>query len=178
MVEYKTLGDYPGYRFGSDGSIWSQRSRNGILNYWNKLNPGTNKGGYYYLCIVYRDDKPHGRFLHDLILEAFIGPRPGHWHQYDARHKDDNKKNNNIENLEWCIKKVNGEDRVKHGKAKTNYGENKCNAIITNEIAKKVKIYLEKGFKHKNIAIGLGISIHIVHNISRNKGSQWKHIKI
>lgn len=49
------------------------------------------------------------RSIHTLVLEAFVGPRP---ENCVANHKDGNKLNNNIDNLEWITQSEN----VNHAK--------------------------------------------------------------
>ena len=42
--------------------------------------------------------------VHRLVAEAFIERSDG---LYEVNHKDENKKNNSVDNLEWCSKKYN-----------------------------------------------------------------------
>src|SRR5262245_45789478 len=36
-IEYRAIAGFPGYRVGSDGSVWSQRARNGRRKPWQRL---------------------------------------------------------------------------------------------------------------------------------------------
>lgn len=52
---------------------------------------------------------------HVLVLEAFIGPRPGKWPQVHARHKNGKPKDCRAVNLEWGSALDNNLDKNKHG---------------------------------------------------------------
>lgn len=53
-------------------------------------------------------------YLHTLVLEAFVGPRPteGRW---EACHNDGNPLNNALSNLRWDTASANQRDRRAHG---------------------------------------------------------------
>ena len=56
------------------------------------------RGGYYYVRL-YKNGIVKNYFVHRLVAEAFI-PNPNNYPC--VNHKDENKLNNIIENLEWC----------------------------------------------------------------------------
>lgn len=76
IVEYRDVPGFPGYRVGSDGSLWSKLlgSNRGFSDTWRRLKPGNSKG--YHLHLLYNNGKRVTRFVHRLVLEAFVGPRP------------------------------------------------------------------------------------------------------
>ena len=62
--------------------------------------------GYGYLIIDLRDKngvRKHKR-VHRLVAEAFI---PNPYNLPEINHKDENKKNNSSDNLEWCTSSYN-----------------------------------------------------------------------
>jgi hypothetical protein len=53
--------------------------------------------------------------VHALVLEAFVGARPGHSRKIHACHNDGNPKNNYSENLRWATVSENHADKLLHG---------------------------------------------------------------
>lgn len=101
--------DYPDYMIYEDGRIWSNKS--------NKfLKPAYTKLGYASVEL-FNDNGSRRLLIHRLVAQAFI-PNPNHYPQ--VNHIDENPKNNNVENLEWCTAKYN----MNYGKgAKTRHSK-------------------------------------------------------
>ena len=60
-------------------------------------------GGYIFVCLSNGASKKTMR-VHKLVAEAFI-PNPNNYPQIN--HKDENKSNNRVDNLEWCSPSYN-----------------------------------------------------------------------
>lgn len=60
--------------------------------------------GYLSVNLYLDNGKQCKRLVHILVAEAFI---PKYADGLDVNHKDGNKKNNHVENLEWCTHKEN-----------------------------------------------------------------------
>lgn len=86
-----TIKDYPYYKAYKNGTIFSIKS--------NKvLKPRIDKNGYHKV-ILYNEKGPKEFRLHRLIAECFI-ENPNNLPL--VNHKDENKQNNDVNNLEWC----------------------------------------------------------------------------
>lgn len=59
----------------------------------------TRKGHNYYYVVLSKDNIPHTFKIHRLVAEYFI---PNPQNKPVVNHKDGNKQNNKVENLEWC----------------------------------------------------------------------------
>lgn len=89
--------EYEGYQISNDGRVWSNKS--------NKfLKPSLDKDGYLKYGLSIGGGKVKTVFSHRLVAQAFI-PNPNNLPQIN--HKDENKLNNNVENLEWCSAEYN-----------------------------------------------------------------------
>ena len=62
-----------------------------------------NNRGYRYVPLS-KNGKPTNVSVHRLVAEAFL---PNSEKLTHVNHKDENKKNNRLENLEWCTPKYN-----------------------------------------------------------------------
>jgi hypothetical protein len=102
MEIWKDIEGYEGkYQVSSCGRVKS-------LNY-NKtgreqiLEPIKFSNGYLLVCL-YKNGKGKYKLIHRLVAEAFI-PNPKNLPY--VNHKDENKENNRVDNLEWCEQKYN-----------------------------------------------------------------------
>ena len=80
---------YKGYFATEDGQIWSEKS--------HKFLSQSIRSGYYKVTL-FLDGEKKTFSVHRLIAETFI-PNPKNLPM--VNHKDENKLNNNIDNLEW-----------------------------------------------------------------------------
>lgn len=68
--------------------------------------------GMYFRVTLHKRHKQNYARIHKLVAEAFL-PNPNNY-EY-VNHKDLNKLNNNIDNLEWCTQLHNMRDAVEKG---------------------------------------------------------------
>lgn len=100
MVEeiFRQHPDYRDYMVSNKGRVFNEK-RNRMLK------PTKNKDGY---CYVMLNSSKNGSvkkwLLHRLVAELFI-PNPDNLPQIN--HKDEDKSNNCVENLEWCTAEYN-----------------------------------------------------------------------
>jgi hypothetical protein len=117
---------YPGYEVSDRGHVRSLDRQ--VRSRWGT--PKTLKGkmlaqvligssgpvGRYYGCVLYRDGRRRSVTVHELVLEAFVSPRPdGMW----GLHRDDDPQHNRLENLYWGSPTQNVEDAVRSGRHHT-----------------------------------------------------------
>lgn len=107
---WKKLKDNKYYSVSNEGQVKRNEytkvdSVGRVTTYKEKLlKPQEDKNGYYRVMIIVGRDKPKFCTIHRLVAEAFIS------NSKDLpciNHKDENQKNNNVENLEWCTYSYN-----------------------------------------------------------------------
>ena len=80
-------------------------------------------GRRYWKVILYKDKKEKCLFVHRIVAKAFI---PNPLNKEQINHKDGNKLNNKVSNLEWCSR----EENMDHARA---------NGLINSKKVLKIK---------------------------------------
>ncbi|AZD21234.1 HNH homing endonuclease [Pseudomonas chlororaphis subsp. aurantiaca] len=93
----KPLKSFPHYAVTIDGRVISFKGKQPRV-----LKAATNKG-YLYVCIT-ADNHKHFKSVHRLVAQAFL-PNPEN--KPEVNHKDSNRANARLENLEWVTPKEN-----------------------------------------------------------------------
>ena len=116
---FPDLKDY--YLISEDGRVYSEKSK--IF-----LKPMVDKYGYLFIRPMGRDGKPKNRFIHRLVLGVYSNLE--NKENYTVNHKDGNKENNSLENLEWMTIEENNSHALEN-KLKGKTGETNPNAKLT-----------------------------------------------
>lgn len=94
---WKDIEGYEGYQVSNLGRVRSFKHKN------VRILSTKNRGGYRQVQLC-KDSTKKLCYVHRLVAEAFI-PNPDDLPQ--VNHKDENKANNFVNNLEWCTAKYN-----------------------------------------------------------------------
>jgi hypothetical protein len=76
------------------------------------LRAAPNSRGYLSVGLYDGPKSQHSRYVHRLVLEAFVGPRP---EGLEARHLNGDKTDNRLANLAWGTREENAADKRVHG---------------------------------------------------------------
>jgi HNH endonuclease len=112
--QFREIADFPGYRISKDGvvqSCWGRGRRDWRNGTWHPLKP-VRRDGNYYAVNLHRDGEKVSRYIHRLVLESFVEPRPP---GMACRHLDGDPANNRLENLAWGTYAENEADKLRHG---------------------------------------------------------------
>jgi hypothetical protein len=119
---------------------------------------------------LYRDGKKHRRYIHRLVLEAFVGPCP---EGMEARHfPDRDPANNQLGNLSWASPKTNQADRVVHGTS--NRGERHGMVKLTESKVREIRSRVLAGERQSNLVRELGVSPMTINDIVKFR--TWRHV--
>jgi len=178
MENWKDIEGYEGYLISNLGNVKSLekivrcgRGNGKTIKKEKILKKGINSGGYELVVLTRREGKKNFS-VHRLVSQTFI---PNHENKKEVNHKDGNKLNNNVENLEWCTSSENQIHAFKTGLQKI--------------LSKKVNQFDKSGKfikSHKSIT-GAGkevnisfktISNHLRGNLKSAGGFVWKYASV
>ena len=165
-VVYRDVPGFPGYRVGSDGTVWSQwvqsrwRQRR---NTWRRLKTPPDNHGYPQVGLRSDAGKRHFK-VHVLLCWVFYGPRPD---GLVTRHLNDDRADNRVSNLSYGTYLENAADTIAHGR--TNRGE-RCHASkLTAAQVLEIRHRAAGGELLKQMAGEYGVSYATMSEIARGR---------
>ena len=170
QVEYRDISGWPGYRVGSDGTVWSChiKGSHGRKDFdsWRLMTFTHNSYGHRRVILQkngVRRDATIGR----LVLEAFIGFCPN---GMEMCHGDGKPANDSLDNLRWGTKKENAADCIRHGNRPwgETHGRHKLSAQQVQDIRKRAS----NGEKYRPLGREYNVSATVIKQICI--GKLWK----
>lgn len=164
-VEWRKINKFP-YKVSNHGNVKSLlRIVNNRRRSGKNLKNNIDSHGYCYVNFwVVGKVVPYK--IHLLVLEYFGPPKPSPKHQ--CNHKDGNKENNHISNLEW----VTPGENQKHAYA---LGLKIPNSKLTKKKVKWIRsLYRDGRYTQKELGGMFGVSRVNINHIVNNK--YWKEI--
>lgn len=152
----RKIKDYPDYEIWSDGRVKSNKNGKGVF-----LKATTDTRGYLQVTLYNK----HGRkshMVHKLVADAFL-KNPNNYKV--VNHKDGNKKNNRLLNIERCDHSHNNRHIFKIGKRKRK---------LSVEEVIEIKRLLNRNYTHKEIADKFKVHRVTITNI--NSGKTWSYV--
>lgn len=173
-VTYAVHPDFPHYRVGSDGSLWTCLRTN------KKVDPNTaanwrlhignaDRRGYRQHVLTDKNGRQRTMMLHTLVIESFRGRRPN---GQQCRHLNGKSFDCRLENLVWGSSWENHQDKRLHGT--TPQGVRNGRAKLTaKQVALIPKLY-KLGFHQWQLAEHFGVTQPLIGQIIR--GRLWAHV--
>lgn len=156
---------YPNYLVYEDGRIYSNKTK-------RFLTQCLNRGGYLILNLSRKGDKPRSHRVHRLVAEHFLPRVRGFT---DVNHIDGVKTNNDISNLEWSNKSLNGLHAHKlglnHGQSMP--GESHPKSKVTEVEVRDIR-KLKETLSNKELAKMYSLTTTQIWRIVTRRN--WKHI--
>ncbi|AXF52524.1 MAG: HNH endonuclease [Caudoviricetes sp.] len=165
IITYPDISFNQEYRIDKMGNVWSPY-RGWSLIKLSKINKGYLRAGLM---------TSSGRkffMVHRLVMETFSPIENSS--ELQVNHKDGNKENNSLDNLEWCTNSENVIHSYKTGLQAPLRGE-KANGNILKEKSVLEICELIKLGKHSLTEIGerYGVSKYTISDIKRKKSWGW-----
>lgn len=131
-VIYRDIPEFPGYRAGDDGSVWTCRRKGGndrgsdrFTDTWRRMKPHPHNG--YLRVSLIRDGRVCSRTVHNLVLMAFVGPCPQGME--GCHYPDPDRANNRLSNLRWDTHSENARDKYRDKPAQDSRPCNRCGVV-------------------------------------------------
>lgn len=168
MEEWKNLyiNNYGVIYISNYGRV---KNKNNII-----LKSYLNTDGYELIKISYTINKKRffvHKKVHRLVAEQFIAnPK----NKPEVNHKDGNKQNNYVSNLEWCTRQENNKHASDTGLNPHPIGSKNPNAKLIEDDVIKIKELYNSGFRIYKIAQKYKVSWSTIKLIVTNK--TWKNV--
>lgn len=161
----------PYYYISNKGRVWSTYHNRLLLLTFDEIT------GYLYTTLVRYNQRPKSCLVHRLEMMVF-SMIPGYEELY-VNHKDGNKTNNDITNLEWSTPSENEQHAYRTGLKSNLKGEDNPLSKHTESQIRKICEGLEKRLPLKEIAISAGMeptksNTDYICNVK--SGRLWPHV--
>jgi hypothetical protein len=132
--------------------------------------------GYLYFHLRDGEGGRHNKYMHRLLCVAFL---PNHKNYPCVNHKDSNRANNSLDNLEWCTQQQNIQHAYDNGRIENlnaARGEQSGVSILKDWQVREIKHKLRGKETVASIARDYLVDFKTISSIRDNK--TWKHIAI
>ena len=157
--EWREIPGLPGYFVSNQGRV------RGMRGWVLALRPYTSD--YRRVQVALRLGLYQDRYVHELVLLAFIGPRPSDVHEVD--HEDKDRANNRLSNLSWLTL---AENRARRDVPK---GERQHSAKLKEIQVRAVRVLCFEGRGDTEIAREYGVGRKTIADI--RTGKTWGHLQ-
>ena len=179
MEERKRIQGFSNYEITTNGDVYSMcRKNNGSssIDYNEKLLKQTNViGGYTFVGLTNDKSKRKTVAVHRLVALTFIDK---HYSNIPliVNHKDGNKHNNKVSNLEWCTYSQNSQHACDNGLNPGAKGESNGQSKISEKQARDIISKILNGSTNTEISEEYGLHDRYVSLIRHRR--RWKYIWI
>ena len=160
-----TIPNHPGFRATENGEIIGKRGK--------PLIGRIDRCGYHEV-VLSECGKSKSYLVHRLVLSAF---EPiSNMDKYDVNHKDGNKQNNCVDNLEWCSRSENVKHAYETGLERKRCGEeHHAHKLTESDVQYIRKVYKKRDPVFGAVALSkkFGVDRTTIHDVIRCK--TWRN---
>jgi hypothetical protein len=172
-IEYRDVPGFDGYRVGSDGTVWTRKTRSGgkwfIGEVWQQMKTTPINGGYMQVGLSRPGHSKDRWCVHQLVMLAFRGPAPD---GMVVCHEDNTPGHDWLSNLRYDTQAGNLADRKKFGTEII--GERNGRAILDTVDVAAIRAHpISRGSAQK-LAARFGVSPETIRAITTRR--LWKHV--
>ena len=141
-----------------------------------ELKPSVSTDGYVKTMLMRDDGIYKSKAVHYFVTLAFFGFRSGN---QSVNHKDGNKTNNSIENLEYCSVSENITHAFRHGLMRPKIGSlNGMSKLTESDVAEIRSIAATRGryYGRTEMAERFGVSPGHIKDIVTKRRKSWPHV--
>lgn len=130
------------------------------------------RGNWYVKVHLRKKGKRYCFFLHRILAQTFL-PNPEN--KPEVNHKDGNKLNYNLDNLEWVTKSENKLHAIKTGLRTITKGEERTTAILNDGKVRTIRqLYNTGNYYYRELAEIYGVSGKTIESVVKFR--KWKHV--
>jgi hypothetical protein len=160
------------YMVSNLGRVRTARRRHSIpFNYI--LSPNVDRFGYHRYHLTDKNGHRRGAQSHCLVMLAFVGKKP---EDCEVNHKNMNRGDNRLENLEYITHEKNIEHAIKNGDRRIRIprGVNTGSAKLTDDQVIEIRDCAARGETRRSIGDRYGVSHVAVTQVVNRK--TWAHV--
>ena len=167
---WKTVTTNNDYIVSNFGHIQRTKWVNGAKRAGRSLGYNLDNG-YREVCFFDDKHKRKTKLIHQVVCDAFLGPCPD---GLEINHKDGNKRNNHLDNLEYVTPSQNIRHALDTGLMVPARGTQISTSVLSNRQVRRIRERFKKGASMSDISRRLKIGLTTVSDIVNRR--TWTHI--
>lgn len=168
---WRTVAGFDSYEVSDLGKVRRKTTRRGTYP-GNILTARSKTTGGYQRVVLCQDGCRKTISIASLVAHAFIGDRP---HAHTINHRDGDKKNNCLINLEYVTQSENVKHAYRTGLIKRRRGEDNPSAKLNEGQVKAIRELSRRGLNNIAIASRYGVDSSMISMIINYK--RWSHVE-
>lgn len=180
--EWRIVTRFPNYEVSNFGHVrravdcygtYKGKKRKSPRFFAGRIISSTSLQSRHLTVKLWRDGDKRGttEYVHILVCEAFLGPKPSSRHL--AAHWNGDPSDNNVENLRWATPSENNEDTIRHGRSNIGRRVDTSKKLSKNDIP-TIRELLREGVSHSRISTKFGCTRENITHIAN--GRSWAGI--